>query len=144
MARHSAGVLTTAGTAARPMISLFAGASNGGRLIQAGAFNTTSIDVDIFLTRLTGQGTPGAALTNSNWDPTSPALMTAFTTHSADATLGDDLGFRAVLGAVLGAGVIWDMSPGGIAIPVGTANGIGIILENGTGQACQCWFVWDE
>ena len=144
MARHSSGVLTTAGTAARPMISLFAGASNGGRLVEVGCFNTTATALAIFLTRLTAQGTPGGALTEAAWDPTSPSLMTAFGTHSADATLGDDLGFRAVLGAAIGAGVIWTMSGGGIAIPVGTANGIGLILENGTGQACQAYLVWEE
>ncbi|KKL65646.1 hypothetical protein LCGC14_2152910 [marine sediment metagenome] len=140
---HSAGVQATAGTAARPMMSLFAGASNGGKLIEVGCFNTTATALAIFLTRLTAQGTPGAGLTESNHDPASPSLMTAFTTHTADATLGDDLGYRAVLGAAVGSAVIWTMSKG-ITIPVGTANGIGIILENGTGQVCQVYFVWEE
>ena len=143
MGRHSAGVLTTAGTAARPMMSLFAGASNGGKLIEVGCFNTTATALAIFLSRLTAQGTPGAGLTEGKHDPASPSLMTAFGTHSADATLGDDLGYRAVLGAAIGSAVIWTI-PKGIIIPVGTANGIGLILENGTGQACQAYFVWEE
>ncbi|KKM69120.1 hypothetical protein LCGC14_1454040 [marine sediment metagenome] len=141
--RHSAGVLTGAGTAARPMMSLFSGANNGGKLLEVGCFNTTGTALAVFLTRLTAQGTPGAGLTEANHDPASPSLMTAFGTHSADATLGDDLGYRAVLGAAIGAGVIWTMLKG-IIIPVGTANGIGLILENGAGQACQAWFYWEE
>ena len=141
--QHSAGVLTGAGTAARPMMSLFAGASNGGKLIEVGCFNTTGTSLAVFLTRLTAQGTPGAGLTEGKHDPASPSLMTAFGTHSADATLGDDLGYRGMLGAAIGSAVIWTM-PKGIIIPVGTANGIGLILENGTGQACQAYFVWEE
>ena len=143
MATHSAGVLTGAGTAARPMISLFAGAANGGKLIEVGCFNTTGTALAVFLTRLTAQGTPGAGLTQGKHDPASPSLMTAFGTHSADAPLGDDLGYRAVIGAAIGAGFIWTMAKG-ITIPVGTANGIGLILENGTGQACQAYLVWEE
>ena len=141
--RHSAGVLTGAGTAARPMMSLYSGASNGGKIIEVGCFNTTGTALAIFLTRLTDQGTPGSGLTEGKHDPASPSLMTAFGTHSADATLGEDLGYRAVLGAAIGSAVIWTMEKG-IIIPVGTANGIGLILENGTGQACQAYIVWEE
>ena len=144
MARHSAGVLTTAGTSVRPMMSLFAVAATGGKLVEVGVFNTTATAVAIRLVRLTAAGTPGAGLTESNHDPAVTSRMTAFTTHTGDATVGDDLGYRAVLGAAVGSGVIWTMSAGGIIIPVGTANGIGLILENGTGQACQAWFTWDE
>ena len=143
MARHSAGVLTTAGTSVRPMMSLYAVAATGGKLLEVGAFNTTATAVALRLARLTAAGTPGAGLTESNHDPAVTARMTAFTTHTGDATVGDDLGYRAVLGAAVGSAVIWTM-PKGIIIPVGTANGIGILLENGTGQVCQVYFVWDE
>ena len=103
MARFSAGVRTTAGTAARP------------------AYN-----------------------------PKGPAaLCTTNTTHTADATLGEDLGYRAVLGAAVGSGVIWTFGDSGIQIGLPDAvelvtNGIGLILENGTGQICQSYFIWDE
>jgi hypothetical protein len=48
------------------------------------------------------------------------------------------------LGAAIGAGVIWTFGDQGIRIPTGTANGVGVVVENGTGQACQVYMVWDE
>jgi hypothetical protein len=48
------------------------------------------------------------------------------------------------LGAAIGAGVIWTFGDAGIRIPVGAANGVGVVVENGTGQACQIYAVWDE
>lgn len=144
MARHSSGVLTAAGSATLPIISLYAVAANGGKLVEVGVFNTTATAVALSLIRLTTAGTQGSGLTESNHDPAVPALMTAFTTHSGAPTLGDDLGYRGVLGAAVGSGIIWTMSGGGIIIPVGTGNGIGLIIENGTGQICQAYMVWDE
>ncbi len=150
MARFSAGVRTTAGTSVRPMMSIYSDASSTGQLREVGCFNTTATAVEIFLTRLTTTGTQGAGLTESRHNPKGPpALCKAFTTHTADATLGDDLGYRAVLGAAVGSGVIWTFGDSGIQIGEPDAieqvtNGIGIILETGTGQICQTYFVWDE
>ena len=143
MGRFSAGFLTTAGSATLPILSLYSVAANGGRLIEAGVFNTTATAVALKLIRLTSAGTQGAAVVEAAHDPAVPPLMTVFMTHSGAPTLGDDLGYRAVLGAAVGSAVIWTM-PKGIIIPVGTASGIGILVENGTGQACQAWFVWEE
>ncbi len=150
MSRYSAGARTTAGTAARPMMSIWSAAASTGTLREVGCFNTTATAVEIFLTRLTAVGTAGALLTESAYNPKGPpALCTVNTTHSADATLGDDLGYRAVLGAAVGSGVIWTFGDSGIVIGLPDAvelvtNGIGIILETGTGQICQTWFTWDE
>ena len=150
MARFSAGVRTTAGTALRPMMSLYSPAATVGTLREVGCFNTTATALEIFLTRLTAVGTQGAALVEARFNPKKPpALCTAFTTHTADATLGDDLGYRAVLGAAIGSGVIWTFGDDGLVIGEPDAveavtNGIGIILETGTGQICQTYFVWDE
>ncbi len=150
MARYSAGARTTAGTAARPMMSIWSAAASTGTLREVGCFNTTATAVEIFLTRLTAVGTAGALITESAYNPKGPpALCTTNTTHSADATLGEDLGYRAVLGAAVGSGVIWTFGDSGIQIGLPDAvelvtNGIGIILETGTGQICQTYFVWDE
>ncbi len=150
MARFSAGARTTAGTSARPMMSLYSAAASSGVLREVGCFNTTATAVEIFLTRLSDTGTQGAGLTESAYNVKGPpALCTAFTTHTADATYTDDLGYRAVLGAAVGSGVIWTFGDTGIAIGIADAvelvtNGIGISLENGTGQICQTYFVWDE
>ena len=150
MARFSAGDLTLAGTAARPMLSIYSPAASVGVLREVGCFNTTATAVAVFLTRLTDAGTQGAGLTEARHNPKKPpALCTVFTTHTADATLGDDLGYRAQLGAAVGSGVIWTFGDDGIMITAPDAveaitNGVGLILENGTGQALQAYMVWDE
>jgi hypothetical protein len=146
VARYSAGVKTGAGSTTLPIMSLYAVAAQAGSIYEIGAFNTTAVAVDLKLVRLNSAGTQGAGLVEAKHNPDSAAaLCTAFTTHSSTGpTLGDDLGFRASLGAAIGAGVIWTFGSTGLRIPVGTANGIGIIVENGTGQACQCYFVWEE
>ena len=150
MARFSSGARTTAGTAARPMMSIYSAAASLGTLREVGCFNTTATAVEIFLSRLSDAGTQGAGLTEARHNIKGPpALCTTFTTHTADVTLGEDLGYRAVLGAAVGSGVIWTFGDSGLVIGAAdTAElvtlGIGIILETGTGQICQTYFVWDE
>jgi hypothetical protein len=127
------------------MISIYSATSVSGTLREVGVFNTTDTAVAVRLVRLTTQGTPGAGLTRAEHRPDGVASScTPFNTHSGDATVGDDLGYRATLGAAKGAGAIWTFGDTGIVIPTGTANGIGVILENGTGQALQAYLVWDE
>ncbi len=145
MSRYSAGVLTGVGSPTLPIISIYAAAAVRGAIKEIGVFNTTATALDIALRRLTTAGTQGAGLTESKHDPDSAAAsMTAFTTHTGAPTLGDDLGYRASLGAAIGSGVIWTFSDKGLLVPVGVANGIGVIIENGTGQACQAYVIWDE
>lgn len=145
MARYSAGVLTSAGSTTLPLISLYAAASVGGSLREVGCFNSTATAVNIKLVRLTTTGTQGAGLTAAKYNPDAVAAScTPKNTHSGAPTLGDDLGYRASLGAAIGAGVIWTFGDIGLRIPTGTANGIGVIIESGTGQALEAYLVWDE
>lgn len=146
MARYSAGALTTAGSTSLPIISLYGGASVAGKIKEIGVFNTTSTAVSVKLVRLTTQGTPGAGLTEAPHDGSSAAAScAAFNTHSANPTLSDDLGYRATLGAAVGAGVIWTFGgEQGIRVPTGTGSGVGVIVESGTGQPCEAYIVWDE
>jgi hypothetical protein len=148
MPRYSAGIKTgTPGTPATfPYISLFSAASVGAKLREVGLFNTSNTAIDVRLVRLTAQGTPGTGLTEAKYDPDSAAAAcTAFTTHTAAATVGDDLGYRASLGAAIGAGVILTFGDSGIRIPTGTANGVGVIAADSSGvQPLQAYLVWDE
>ncbi len=150
MSRYSAGIRTTAGTSLQPMMSLWSAAGSSGWLREVGCFNTTATAVEIFLTRLTAVGTAGASITPVLYNVNGPpALCTANTTHSVNATYGDDLGYRAVLGAAVGSGVIWTFGDTGLMIGQNDAltvvtDGIGISLETGTGQICQTYFIWDE
>ena len=150
MARFSAGVLTSAGTSLRPMISIYSAAASAGTLREVGCFNTTATAVAVFLTRVTTVGTQGSDLTEARYNMKGPpALCTVVGTHSADVALGEDLGYRAQLGAAVGSGIIWTFGDAGLVIGAAdaaeaTTNGIALILENGTGQPLQAYLVWDE
>jgi hypothetical protein len=125
--------------------SLYAAAAAGARLRECGVYNTTTTAVAIKLVRLTTAGTQGAALTEAAHDQNFVAPQcTAFDTHTVAPTLGDDLGYRAPLGAAIGAGIIWTFGDSGLVIPEGTGNGIGIIVATGTGQILDWYMVWDE
>ncbi|MCH7783727.1 hypothetical protein IID62_11745, partial [candidate division KSB1 bacterium] len=93
MARFSAGVLTAAGTSLRPMMSIYSAAASTGTLREVGCFNTTATAVAVFLTRLTDTGTQGAGQTEARHNMKGPpALGPVFTTHTANVTLGEELG----------------------------------------------------
>lgn len=146
MARYSCGAKAAgAGSTTLPIGSLYAPAAIAPKIREVGVFNTTVVAFDIKLVRLTTTGTQGTGLTETVHDPDSAAAgATGFNTHTANPTLGGDLGYRASIGAAIGAGVIWTFGDSGLRIPIGTGNGIGIIIENGTGQVAQFYFVWDE
>jgi hypothetical protein len=145
MARYSAGVKTSAGSTTLPLAALAAAAGVGAKLREVGVFNTTNTACDVKLVRLTTAGTPGASQTETKHDPDSATASCSFnTTYTSTGPTLEDLGYRASLGAAIGAGVIWTFGDQGIRIPVGTANGVGVVVENGTGQACQIYASWDE
>lgn len=146
MPRFSTGALTTAGSTTLPIISLYGSASVLPRIREIGLFNTTAVAVALKLVRLTTTGTQGTGLTEEKVNPENPAtaVAAAFNTHSVAPTLGNDLGYRAVLGAAVGSGVVWTFGDLGLTVAVAANAGIGVIVENGTGQACQAYLVWDE
>ena len=146
MARFSAGVLTGAGSTTLPIMSLYGVATGGAKIREVGITNTTATAVAEKLIRLVATGTQGAGLVEAKHDIESgPALCTAFTTHTVDPTAAAvDLGYRASLGAAVGSGVIWTFGDSGIRVQPSTTSGVGIIPENGTGQVCQAYMVWDE
>jgi hypothetical protein len=145
MARYSAGVLTGAGSTTLPIMSLYGSASVRPKIREIGVFNTTAVAVSLKLVRLTTTGTQGANLTEApQVFEDVAALGTAWGTHTVGPTVTADLGFRCVLGGAVGSGVVWTFPDYGLGIPVIANAGIGIIVESGTGQACQCYIVWDE
>jgi len=150
MARHSAGVRTTAGSTSLPLASIYSGANETGVLREVGIFNTTAVALEVFLRRLSTAGTKPAAVTRGRHNPKKQdGVCTVHGTHTVGPTLVDDMGYRGVLGAAIGAGVIWTFGDDGIMIAAPDAiedvvNGLGILIENGSGQICQAYFVWDE
>jgi hypothetical protein len=126
--------------------SIYGISNKGGRLREVGAFNTTSSACAVGLARASAAGTQGAGLTEVNWDHLLNAAapqLTAFNTHTADATVGAMLR-QASLGAAIGAGIIWTFGDEGILIPPGTANGIVLLCPTGTGQHLDFYFDWEE
>lgn len=144
MARFSGGAISAgAGSTTLPLMSLYAVASNGCAIREIGVSNTTSTNVAIRLVRLSTTGTQGASITVANYNANRTARMTMFNTHTVGPTL-TDLGYRMQLGAAIGSAVIWTFGDTGLVVEPATTNGIGVAVENGTGQVCQIYFVWDE
>lgn len=142
--RHSiAGRGTVAGTTVRAIASLFGTATVGCKIREIGVFNTTAVAVAVGLVRFTNATGVGAGLTEADYDPANPAICTGFAGHTADGAIGQV--FRqASLAAAIGSGVIWTFGDSGVLVPVGTANGIGIVIPAGTGQILDFYFDFDE
>lgn len=144
MSRFSGGVRTAIGSTTLPIISLYAIAARTGALRELGLTNTAATAVNLVLRRLTSAGTQGASQTEGKHDPETVPAMDLRTTHTGNPGLGDDLGYRTTLGAVVGSAVIWTFGDKGLIIPAGTANGIGVLVGVGTGQIIDAYMVWDE
>lgn len=145
MARFSVGALAAgAGSTTLPSGSLYAVATASFALREAGVYNTTATAVAYKIISCTTAGTQGATLTEFAQDDNSPAsLCQGFNTHTVTPTQAD-AGYRCQLGAAVGSAMVWTFGDRGIRVPKTTAFGVGIETENGTGQVCQFYFVWDE
>ena len=144
MSRFSRGIRTAAGSTVLPIASVYAAAAAGGAIKEVHAFNSAATEVALKLVRLNTAGTKPAALTDAEYDEgANGAQMNMHTTHTVGPTIGEEFQ-RAILGAAIGSGFIWTFGDKGLIIPVGVANGIGLIVSVGTGQVCDVTFVWDE
>jgi hypothetical protein len=145
MARFVAGGLTTAGSTTLPVAALVGGTTVLARIREIGVFNTTATAVALKLCRVTTAGTPGATLTASsmNMDPATPVAVLK-NTYSGTAPTTVDLGFRTVLGAAVGSGFVWSFEDFDLTTLIVASSAVGIIVENGTGQALQTYFKWFE
>jgi hypothetical protein len=144
MARYSAGTRTGAGSTTLPIISVYSSATVNPTVVEIGVFNTTTSAVALKLCKLTTAGTPGVGLTETGHEYGSTAAScTAFTTHTVTATIVE-MGYNVTLGAAIGSGVVWTFGDKGLSVPIGTGNGIGIIVATGSGVVCDAYIVWDE
>jgi hypothetical protein len=141
---HSVGGrATVVGTSLRAIASLFASATFGARVREVGVCNTTSTAVTVALAEFGSATNVGAGLTEVNED-INPTQCTAFAGHTADGASVGQAFRQLTLPAAVGATIVWTFSEGGFLIPIGTANGLGIIVPTGTGQICDFWFKWEE
>jgi hypothetical protein len=144
MPRYSVGARTSAGSTTLPIISLYSVAAQNFSIVEIGVSNTTATAVALKLCKLTTTGTQGTALTEQVVDDFGPASgCQAFNTHTVAPTVVD-IGYNVTLGAAIGSGWIWTFGGAGLAVPVATTNGAGIIVATGTGQICDAYIVWDE
>lgn len=144
MARYSAGMTAAgAGTNLRPILAIAGSSTVSGILHSFSVWNTTAVACAYRLVRYTA-GTAGAGLTEVKKRLTAPAAICTVTQlHTADVTVTEDLGYRAYLPGVIGAGAIVSLG-GGIETPTaGTTPGIGLVAI-GTGQVCEISFDWEE
>jgi hypothetical protein len=125
--------------------NLYATAASGNLHVrEVGAFNTTTTAVAVALVRCTTAGTVGAVVAEENVsDPTHTILGVVSGVHSVAPSIGGPIR-TAQLGAAIGSGVIWTFGEAGLIIPEGTANGISIVVPQGTGQHFDFYFEWDE
>lgn len=146
MARFAAGWRTGGGgSTTLPIGSLYATAACMPTIYEIGVFNTTATAVALALRRLTTAGTQGTGQSELPIsDPAATAVATAFDVHSGGPTITAGNLRVALLGAAVGAGVIWTFGDRGLTIPSGTGNGVGIIPLTGTGQICDLYIEWDE
>ena len=144
MARYSAGMTAAgAGVAARPIFGLLSTAAITPVLREVGVFNTTATSCVYRLVNFTA-GTAGTGQTERRhrWRSAAADCL-AFGLWTADATIGEDTGYRAVLGAAIGSGAILTFGAEGLEGELGATAGLGLVPV-GTGQVCEVYFVWDE
>lgn len=147
MARYSAGGRTSSYTpsATVPAIGIFATASVTPYIVEIGVFNTTTTGLVVNLARTdTSTGTATGAAETAHRANRPAATATVKYDFSALPTVQEDLGYRAAIGAAIGAGIVWTFGDGGLEVHLGANEGICVMVPVGTGQHLDCYIVWDE
>lgn len=145
MARYVAGVLSGAGSTTLPLAALIGNGSVAATVREVGIFNTTATAVNVKLGRISTAGTPGSNATTGQYAVVSGAATAILKgTYTSTAPTTTDLGYRATLGAAAGSGTIWTFGDIGLRIDNTASAGVCVLIESGTGQACEIYFVWDE
>ena len=145
MARFSAGMTAAgAGTTVRPIFGVLCTAAVTPQLREVALFNTTAVACTYRLVVVTG-GTPGATVTafaHRNDSLVTPTCL-AKQLWTADASITSDTGYRFVLGAAVGSGVIHAFGDDGLSSILGATVALALV-PIGTGQVTEVSFVWDE
>lgn len=143
MARYSCGYTAAgAGTTARPIIGILSTAVISPLLREIQLWNTTATACTYRLVNFTG-GTAGSGLTERKHRRNSPdSAVLGFGLWTADATIGEDTGYRIVVGAGAGNAGILTFGDAGLEGELGATSGLGLVPV-GTGQVCEASFTWD-
>jgi hypothetical protein len=144
LAEYSSGMTASiAGTTLRPILTIAGSSTVSGIVTAFWIFNTTATACAYRLVRFTA-GTAGTGQTEIKKRLTAPAAICAVSAgHTADATITEDLGYRAYLAAAVGSGAVISLGAGIETPTSGTTPGIGLVAI-GTGQICEVGFEWFE
>jgi hypothetical protein len=135
--------MTGVGTVtALPAQGLIGSATNRIGLLEISVTNTTSTACIWRLCRITTAGTAGASLTSYLHDIADGAATGIVKQAWTVAPTIADLGYRLRIPATVGAGVIRTFE--NLTIPATASNGIGLVIDAGTGQLCDVDWTWCE
>jgi hypothetical protein len=147
MSKFSVGSIATgAGSATLPFGSLYSATTITPRIREIGIFNTTTTACNIKLVRISTAGTKGAGITvGSGLNAVDPAtaVMTAFQAHTVAPTF-TDIGYRAPIGAAIGAGIIWTFDDWELTLAASATAGLGLIGDGATPQILDWYASWIE
>ena len=138
------GVTSGVGTTALPSVSIYSPAGNGFIIRELAVWNTTATACLYKWARLTTAGTPGAGLTEMEWDESGVApTVTAFDAHSVGPTITNTIEYMPI-GAAIGSGYYYTYGGRGLVVAPAVTNGVGLVLVSGTGQLLAYKIVWEE
>ncbi len=145
MPRHSLGFTPTGpGTSALPQSSIYASANTRVILREVHVIQTVATQVELSIQRFTTAGTSPAVTGEGKWDPDTPNReATIRNTHTVGPTITAGEVESIMLPGIIGSAWVWAFT-GGFIIPIGVANGAGVVVVNGTGQVVETTYVWDE
>jgi hypothetical protein len=132
-----------AGTTVRPILGILSTATISPVLREVALWNTTTTACTYRLVNFTA-GTAGTGQTERKHRRNAPAASCLVSgLWTADATIGEDTGYRMVLGAAIGSGAILTFGAEGLEAELGSTSGLGLVPV-GTGQVCEVMMTWDE
>ncbi len=92
---------------------------------------------------MTTAGTAAAETGETVWDPDTVADGQVFDTHTVGPTITAGEVESILLPGIIGSAWLWAFDGPGFIIPIGVANGVGVVVVNGTGQVVETTYVWE-
>jgi len=107
---------------------------------------TAATAVELAVQRLTTAGTSNAITGEGKWDADTPnreaTIRDTHTSTGPTITAGEIESI--LLPGIIGSAWLWAFDGSGFIIPLGAANGAGVVVVNGTGQVVETTYVWEE
>lgn len=146
MPRYSYGFTPTGpGTSLLPQSSLYATANTRLVLREVHVIQTAATAVQLAIQRLTTAGTAASETGEARWDPDTRAPEgDVKDTHTVGPTITAGEVESILLPGIIGSAWLWAFDGSGFIVPIGAANGAGVVVVTGTGQVVETTYVWEE